>query len=274
MEKEKVRLLAIQVESIIGEYDLNIDTCKNLICANIEKYNGADILFLPEVWTVGWEPSVFADNAETLENSRAVKMLKEIAQKHSVNIVGGSFIRKSNDGKLYNTCPVINRSGEVIAKYDKNHLYSYYGADEGKYNTAGDNPVMVDIEGVKLGLTICYDIRFPEIYRAYRKSGADILVNVAAWAKSKKIPWESMVTSRAVENQSYMVAINQTGLLADGTENLGDSMIINYEGKILDKIDENEGGIYAEINLNEMYAYREKCTILNDIKKSYEVISL
>ena len=96
---------------------------------------------------------------------------------------------------------------------------------------------------------------------------------MAAWGKTKKIPWDIMTTSRAVENQTYMVALTQTGLLPDGKENLGHSMIIDYQGNILDQIEEIEGGVYAEVNLNEMYEFRSKCTILNDIKNSYEVIT-
>lgn len=271
IQKEAVRLLAIQMEALIGEFELNIDTMRNLLHANLKKYKGADFVFLPEVWTVGWHPQVFLKTAEFIEESMAVKMLKEIAKEYKTNIIGGSFIRKEND-KYYNSCPVINRNGELVAVYDKNHLFSYYGADEGKFITRGENPVMIEMDGVKVGLTICYDIRFPEIFRAYRKAGADILANLAAWGKSKKIPWDSMTTSRAVENQSYMVALTQTGLLADGTENLGHSMLIDYEGKILDEIDDIEGAIYAEVNLNKMYEFRGKCTILNDIHEGYEVL--
>ena len=271
MEKEKVRVLAIQMESVIGELDLNIDTVKNLLIANLGKFDGADFVCLPEVWTVGWHPEAFVGSAEELQDSRAVKMFSEIAKKYNTNILGGSFIRKDGD-KYYNSCPVINRKGEVVALYDKMHLYSYYGDNEGNYITKGANPVMVDIDDVKVGITICYDIRFPEIYREYRKSGADILVNMAAWGKHKKIPWDSMTTSRAVENQAYMIALTQTGMLSDGSENLGHSMIMSYEGKILDEIEEKEGGIYAELNLPEMYEFRSKCTVLKDICEKYEVI--
>ena len=271
IQKEKVRLLAIQMESVIGELDLNIDTVKNLLIANLEKYDGADFVFLPEVWTTGWYTPAFIKTAETLENSAAVKMLKEIAVKYNVNIIGGSFIRKDGE-KYFNTCPVINRDGKIAALYNKNHLFSYYGDNEGGIITKGSNPVMVELDGIKIGLTICFDIRFPEIYRAYRKAGADILVDMAAWGKTKKIPWDTMTTSRAVENQTYMVALTQTGLLPDGKENLGHSMIIDYQGNILDQIEEIEGGVYAEVNLPEMYEFRDKCTILNDIKDSYEVI--
>ena len=283
IQKEKVRLLAIQMESVIGEPSLNIDTVKNLLIANLEKYEGADFVFLPEVWTVGWYTTAFLNSAETLEDSKAIKMLSEIAKKYNTNIIGGSFIRKqifynpSDDGEgitsisYFNTCPVINRKGEVVALYDKNHLFSYYGDNEGSIITKGQNPVIVEIDGVKIGLTICFDIRFPEIYRAYRKAGADILVNMAAWGKTKKIPWDTMTTSRAIENQTYMVALTQTGLLPDGKENLGHSMIIDYNGNILDEIEDIEGGIYAEVDLAEMYKFRDNCTILKDIKNSYEV---
>lgn len=273
LEKEKVRLLAVQMESVIGELEINIDTVKNLLIAELEKYGGADFLFLPEVWTTGWETSVFPKCAEFGESAKSLAMLKEIAKKYSVNILGGSFIR-SEGGKLYNSCPIINRKGDLLGFYDKNHLFSYYGCAEGNYITRGKSPLMVELDGVKIGITICYDIRFPEIYRAYRKAGADILVNLAAWGKSKKIPWDSMTTSRAVENQTYMVALTQTGMLADGSENLGHSMILDYQGNILDEIEEKEGGIYAEINLPEMYEFRDKCKVLDDIKDSYEVKTL
>lgn len=271
MEKTKVKLLAVQMESAIGDLNLNIETVRNLLRANLEKYEGVDFVFLPEVWTVGWNCPSFEESAETFESSKAIEMLQNIAKEFSVNVIGGSFVRKEND-KLFNTCPVINRKGELIASYDKNHLFSYYGDNEGNYITRGKNPIMVEIEGVKLGLTICYDIRFPEIYRAYRKAGADILVNMAAWPKSRKIHWDSLTTARAVENQSYFIALTQTGLLADGSENLGHSMIIDFEGKVLKEIEEKEGGIYAEADLEKMYEFREKCTVLNDIKDSYEVI--
>ena len=270
VEKEKVRVLAIQMESIIGELQLNIDSVKNLLIANLEKYP-SDFVFLPEVWTVGWCPNVFKHCAEDVESSKSLDLLSQMAKKYNVNIIGGSIIRK-HGGKLYNSSPVINRNGELITFYDKNHLFSYYGDNEGDYITRGESPVIVCLDGIKIGLTICYDIRFPEIYRAYRKSGADILVNMAAWGKSKKIPWDSMTTSRAVENQTYMVALTQTGLLEDGKENLGHSMIIDYEGKIIDEIEEKEGGIYAELDLLKMYEFRDKCTVLNDIRENYEVI--
>ena len=95
---------------------------------------------------------------------------------------------------------------------------------------------------------------------------------MAAWGASKKIPWDTMTTSRAVENQCYFVALTQTGILRDGTRNLGHSMFIDYKGEILSEINEKEGAFCANIDLEEMYSFREKCRVLDDIRDSYEVV--
>lgn len=249
----------------IGDINKNYSKINNLV----SKIKDTDVIVLPEVWTVGWACDKFQTSAEKIDGSETIRFLSEIAKSKNANIIGGSFITK-RDGKYFNTCPVINRKGELVATYDKMHLYSYYGCDEGKYVSIGENPVMVELDGIKFGLTVCYDIRFPEIYRAYRKAGADILINCAAWASTKPIPWEMMTKSRAIENQTYMVAVNQFGAMEKGY-NLGHSRIIDYNGNVLSEILDGEGTIQADINLSEMYDFREKCTVLKDIQESYEV---
>ena len=271
MEKKKINLLALQIGSTIADINKNIIKVREML-DNLLISKPVDFVFLPEVWTCGWDCESFKDCAENIKTADSINMLKEIAKKYSTNIIGGSFIQKKDNGVLANTCPVINRNGELIATYEKNHLYSYYGCNEGEIVQRGSNPIIVEIEGVKIGISICYDIRFPEIYRAYRKAGADLMVNLAAWGASKKIPWDTMTTSRAVENQTFFVALTQTGVLRNGEENLGHSMILDYNGNIINEINKIEGGIFATIDLEEMYQFREKCTILKDIKDSYEVI--
>lgn len=268
---KKVVLLAIQMGSLIRNKEGNIKKVERLLSENLSIVC-ADFVFLPEVWSSGWDCEYFPDSAETIDGSESLSMLKRTAKKFGVNIIGGSFIEKKLNGRLTNTCPVINRLGELVCTYEKNHLFSYYGCDEGKYVDAGKKPVMVELDGVKLGLTICYDIRFPEIYRAYRKAGVDILVNMAAWGAEKKIPWDAMTTARAVENQTYFVALTQTGKLNNGGENLGHSMILDYKGDILAETDCSEMAISAVCDLDKMYEFRNKCKVLDDIKESYEVI--
>lgn len=265
---EKIKVLAIQMESAIADKQKNYDKISSLIDKNIA--SDTDIVILPELWAIGWACDKFGECAETGEGS-TIDFLSNLAKKYNINILGGSYVRKDGD-KLYNTCPAINRQGEIIAEYNKNHLFSYYDDSENTYITEGSNPIIVDIEGVKIGLSICYDIRFPEIYRAYRKAGADILVNMAAWPLSRKIHWDSLTCARAVENQTYMIALTQTGTLPTGAKNLGHSLIYDYSGNILDEIDIKEGAISAEINLSPMYEFRDKCTVLKDIHEKYEVL--
>ncbi|MCM1265032.1 MAG: hypothetical protein NC200_02435 [Candidatus Gastranaerophilales bacterium] len=268
---EKIKIMAVQMESAIADKYKNFDKIKTLIEKNITP--DTDIIVLPELWNVGWACDKFVEAAEYLKHSETIKFLSEIASKYNVNILGGSFVQKVDENTYYNTCPVISRKGELVAIYNKNHLFSYYDDCENKYITEGENPVIVTIDGIKIGLSICYDIRFPEIYRAYRKAGADLLVNMAAWPLSRKIHWDSLTTARAVENQTYMVALTQTGTLPTGAKNLGHSLIYDYSGNILAEIDTQEGCISAVLSFDEMNDFREKCTILKDIHSSYEVIT-
>jgi len=268
MEKNKIKISMLQMSSVIGDVEVNISKVKSLVEKSLPVES--DVLVLPEVWTVGWDCPSFRQSAQPLEDGSVFDFLSEIAKKYSVNIIGGSYITIQN-GKYYNTCPVFDRRGKFITSYSKNHLYSYYGCDEDKYVTAGDEPVMVELDGVKFGLTICYDIRFPEIYRAYMKSGADILVNCAAWGSKKSVPWEVMTKSRAVENQCYMVALTQSGHIKDDEYNLGESRIIDFQGNEVASIMSGEGIVSGVLDLDLMYDFRSKSPTVRDIKDSYEV---
>lgn len=265
---KKVNISILQMSSVLADVDANIEKINSIVEKELPE--GADLLVLPEVWTCGWSCDKFIQTAQSIERGSVIDFLKDFAQKYNINIIGGSFIEE-RAGVYYNTCPVIDRKGQLIASYSKNHLYSYYGCDEGKYITPGRNPVMVNIDGINYGLTICYDIRFPEIYRAYRKAGADILVNCAAWGSNKPVPWHMMTKSRAIENQCYMIALTQCGYIKDDEYNLGESSIIDYKGEEIASICKVEAMVSAEINLDRMYEFRSKCTILNDIKDQYEV---
>ena len=268
MDKKMMNISILQMSSVIADVEANIRKINQIVKQELPKV--CDILVLPEVWTCGWSCSHFVQTAQNLEDSSVLDFLKNVALTYNVNIIGGSFISKQGD-KFYNTCPIITRDGSLLNVYNKIHLYSYYGCDEGKYVSAGETPILVDIEGVKFGISICYDIRFPELYRAYRKAGADVLVNCAAWGASKPIAWNVMTKSRAVENQVFMVALTQCGPIEHGEYNLGQSSIIDYQGNELTFIKEKEGIVSAQIDLEEMYKFRNRCTILNDIKMNYEV---
>lgn len=265
---EKINISIVQMCAKIGDKHYNFKKVEEYIVKNIK----TDVMVLPEVWSIGWDCTQFQGCAEEINSSETINFLSNLAKEYNVNIIGGSLITKDITGKFYNTCPVFNRAGELVAVYHKNHLYSYYGSEENKYLSVGKNPVLVNLDGIKYGLTICYDIRFPEIYRAYRKASADVLINCACWASTKPIPWEMMTKSRAIENQTFMVAVNQYGQFSNGEYSLGHSRIIDYNGNVISEILNGEGIIQADLDIDGMYKFRDKCTILEDIKENYEVI--
>lgn len=269
-QTKQIKIAGIQMNSKIADIKANCEKIKNLTDKFVD--NDTDIIVFPEVWSVGWSCKDFRCCAEDFEDSLALKTLSEIAKEKNSFVIGGSLIEKTHENRYFNTCPVIDRNGNLVTKYSKNHLFSYYGDNEGDYVEVGNGPVMVNIEGINVGLTICYDIRFPEIYRAYRKAGADLLVNCAAWGLKKPIPWECMTRCRAVENQTYMIALTQSGPINERDWNIGHSRILDYKGETISEIKEQkEGAMSAVLNFDEMYDFREKCTILKDIRKSYEV---
>lgn len=277
-KNKKIKILALQMSSNIGNREANFSKVRELIENSIEQ--DTDAIVLPEVWTVGWKPSEFETSAEEIENSNTIKFLSNIAKKYNTNIIGGSFITKKNSSQLtahsslFNTCPVINRKGELVTTYDKMHLFSYYGCDEGTFVQKGEKPVLIEINGVKIGLSICYDIRFPEIYRAYAKAGADVLINMAAWPKTRAGHWEALSKARAIENQCFVVALTQSGLIGKDEWNLGHSRIIDFNGEVISEKSDGEGAMISEIKFEEMYEFRKKCTVLLDICDRYDVKSI
>ena len=119
-KKTKVKLLAIQLGSVIGNLEENIKKAEKLLNHELIQRK-VDFVFLPEVWSVGWDCPSFESCAEDVENSEAIKMLQRVAKKYDTNIIGGSIILKG----MTNSCPVVNRNGELVCIYDKNHLFSY-----------------------------------------------------------------------------------------------------------------------------------------------------
>lgn len=268
--KSELKLSALQLNSLTGDIKANIDKVNKLVTLNMEK--DTDVLILPEVWTVGWSCEEFEKSAQTIKDGTVIAFLSGLAKKYNMYVIGGSFIRKADDGKLYNSCPVIDRDGNLVALYDKNHLYSYAECTENKYITPGEKGVIVDIDGIKTGLSICYDIRFPEIYREYRKHGVQLFINVAAWGVSKPIPWEVLTKARAIENQAFMVAITQCGPIDLANWNIGHSRIIDYMGETVAEIkSQKEGFMTYTLSTEEMEKYRSEYTILKDLKNNYGV---
>lgn len=261
----KIKVLLIQNAPVIKQKEKNLlDIEKMLEKHNDEKF---DLVILPELFAVGWHPDSFIENAEAIENSITLNLLKSIAKRFNSYVIGGSLVLKESDGKLRNACPIINREGTMIDYYSKIHLFSHFVYNEGKDITAGDKGLLVKTDFGNIGISICYDIRFPELFRAYAYENADLLVEVAAWPKYRQNHWETLSKARAIENQSFMIAVSQSGHIMDDEWNLGHSMVVAPYGEVLQQTGFEACTQTIEIDLDEARKLKKSFPILKDRKE-------
>ncbi len=261
----KIKILIIQNAPTIREKNQNLEKI-NLM---LEKHKGDnfDLVILPELFAVGWHPDSFVENAETIINSPTLNLLKSIAKRFNSYVIGGSFILKENDETLRNACPILDRNGVLIDYYSKIHLFSHFVYNEGKDVTSGDKGLLVKTDFGNIGISICYDIRFPELFRAYAYEGADLLVEVAAWPKYRQNHWETLTKARAIENQSFMISVSQSGHIMGEEWNLGHSMVVAPYGEVISQIGFDECTQVVEIDLDEARKLKKDFPILKDRKE-------
>ncbi len=222
---------------------------------------GANFVALPECVTFLGRKEHHAANAETLDGDTA-QAFAQTAKRLGIWLHGGSIIEKGPDGaKDYNTTMVFNPAGERIATYRKIHLFDVDIAP-GSYRESdtylpGDQVVNTDIASINVGLSICYDVRFPELYRLLALAGAKVLMVPAAFtAFTGKDHWEVLLRARAIENQCYVLAPAQWGEHPVGRQCYGRSMIINPWGTVMATATDGEGVIVADLDMAELARLR------------------
>lgn len=233
----------------------NIDRALRLVMEAVRKK--AQWVILPEVFNYRG-PSKNKSAAELIPGPSTAPLML-VARAHKVFILAGSIYEKvKGKGKVYNTSALINDRGKVIAKYRKINLFkARVGAktiDETKTFLPGENPRLATVGGFKIGMSICYDLRFPELYRDYARKGADVLCVPSSFTKATgRAHWENLLRARAIENLCYVLAPNQIGKGAGGVATYGNSMIIDPWGKILARASDNkEQMIYVDLNKSQL----------------------
>lgn len=229
----------------------NLSEARRLIENAVEQ--GARLVVLPEFFaTMVMKEDDMVAAREQAGTGPMQKFLAEMARKHRIWIVGGSIPLVANaPNKVRNACLVFDEHGEQVARYDKIHLFNLDLGNEhyheGKTIEAGNQVVVVDSPFGRIGLAICYDLRFPELFRAM--SNVDIIVLPSAFtATTGKMHWETLVRARAIENLTYVIAAAQGGYHVNGRETHGHSMIVDPWGRILDELPRGSGVVLAEVN--------------------------
>ena len=233
--------------------------------------SGASLVVLPENFAL--MPRHESDRMHVAEDEGSGPIQLFLAQqskKSGVWLVGGSIpLMTAQRNKFYASCLVYQPDGERAARYNKIHLFDVAVSDVEAYKeseyfepglTTSDNLVCVDTPVGRIGLTICYDVRFPELYRHLSRSGALLLsVPSAFTATTGRVHWETLLRARAIENLTYVIASAQSGTHASGRDTYGHSMIIDPWGEVLGQLtDEPEGVITADIDQDKLNAVRQR----------------
>jgi predicted amidohydrolase len=203
-------------------------------------------------------------------DSKYIKSFQDFAKDNNVNIIFGSVALKK-DSKVTNTSIVINRNGEIIHKYDKIYMFNVNKEDivvkESESTIPGSKLGFFELEGVKIGLGICYDLRYPEYFQSLALKGAEIIFLPANFRKrTGELAWDHLTKARAIENQVYFCACGQTGE-SGVKERCGKTRILSYDGKIINEIEVKEGIIFADLDLNSLRKFRKDFPVLKQIKR-------
>ncbi len=260
MQNEGLNKRVVAVQMASGpNVAANLIEAERLISRSVE--SGASLIVLPENFSLMGK--VEFDQVKVAEadgQGQVQDFLAEQAAKHNIWLVGGTIPLKAADpNKVRAACLVFDNTGKRVARYDKIHLFDVALVDSAESYTesltieAGEQVVVIDTPVGKLGLTICYDIRFPELFRLLLDKGVEIFtVPCAFTALTGKAHWEVIVRARAIENLCYVIAAAQGGYHVNGRETHGDSMIVDPWGIVLDRLPRGSGFVVADIDDERM----------------------
>jgi deaminated glutathione amidase len=257
-----MRVAAVQLNST-EDKDRNIATADRLTRAAAA--DGAKLVLLPEKFNVLGTHEGYLRGAETLESGQAVDWARSTARELAIDLVAGSIVeRREGREKLGNTSIHFGPDGEIKAVYRKIHMFDVVveGKEyrESESEEAGDEIVISEArEGLPLGMTVCYDLRFPELYRILAVKGARVLLVPAAFTKvTGQAHWEILLRARAIENQAFVIAADQIGVSPPDNESYGGSMIVDPWGEILARAPDEETFIAADLDLARQDEVRDK----------------
>lgn len=261
LELNSVKAGFVQFDVVYGNYEHNL----NEVEKGLEILNKKDVelAVLPEMFSCGFDYASLREHAA--KSAEILEKIGKTAKKNSMVIAGS--LPEMEDDEIFNTMYVIEKDGSIKDSYRKIHLFSLTG--EHKRFSRGEKPVVADTSIGRLGLLICYDLRFPELSRVLTDMKADIIAVSAQWPVVRQLHWEILLQARAVENQLFVIGCNRTG--TDDREYGGSSIMVSPKGRILYRAkDQFEAGS-AELDFMEMIEYRSQIPSLEErVFESYK----
>jgi len=251
-----MRAALIQMDIQLGDPAANRARVAQLVR---EAAQGTDLVLLPELWSTGYVLPDLAGNLADREGEPSGALLSSLARECGVYIYGS--VADQRGEQVYNYATLYGPDGTLAASYDKVHLVPMMAED--RYLTPGDRLTLANLQGVKAGLAICYDLRFPELFRSLALSGAALFLVTAEWPAVRISHWRTLLAARAIENQAFVVACNRVG--ADEANRFsGHSMVIDPWGNILAEGNEGEEILRAELDLSQVAEIRRQIPVFRD----------
>jgi deaminated glutathione amidase len=256
---DRIRVACVQLTSRADKAE-NLEKTERLVAEAAA--GGADVVLLPEKWNAIGGVETLHEAAETIETGESVEAMRGWAARHGITLVGGSITeRREGREKLSNTSLVFDPDGELVALYRKIHLFDVdvggHRYRESEAEEPGEEPVVARLEGWPIGLTVCYDLRFPELYRILALEGAELVTVPAHFTLyTGKDHWHVLLRARAIENQNYIAAAAQIGETIPGKLSYGRSLIADPWGTVVAQAPDEEAVISAELDRSRLEEVR------------------
>jgi predicted amidohydrolase len=245
------------MDVILGNSDENLSKARDMTAHAAER--GTDVVIFPELWSTGYDLENAAVHSVPIGEGIFARM-SSLAREYNIH-VSGSCLSLLGPEQFGNTAVLFDNNGQMMGKYTEVHLFRLM--EEHRHLTPGDHLTLADTKWGKIGLAICYDLRFPELFRSYALSGAAAVLLMAEWPHPRLIHWQVLLRARAIENQMYMIACNRVGVSKDD-HFFGHSCIVDPRGQVLVEAGEDEELVTAEINMEEVGRARAEIPVFAD----------
>lgn len=255
-----MKITLVSLKQFWEDKKSNLELCEKYIQnASIKK---VDLIIFPEMTLTGFSNNISLI-AEDFEKSETIKQFSNLAKEFNISIIFGVVIEDNE--KALNKCLFIDNFGNILSDYSKIHPFSFSGED--KFFNPGNKLSIVEFKKFKIGLTICYDLRFPELYSSLAKE-CDLIINIANWQSKRVDHWNTLLKARAIENQIFIAGVNRTGIDGNDLEYIESSNIFNANGEKLEFEKYKDMKIY-DININFTKDFKNKFNTVNDRKVEF-----
>jgi omega-amidase len=263
----KLNITLGQMPIFLGEARRNFSNMEKVAAEAARR--GSHLVVFPELWSSGYALDRAAEYASVL-NSGIFAQISKVATQNKICIVGSTLEKRGLE--FANSASFFAPNGRMLGVYRKIHLFGLM--EEDRYLQAGSSPLLLDVPWGKTALAICYDLRFPELFRRYAVEEARVVIIPAEWPLARIEHWRALLIARAIENQCYMIATNTTGQIGD-TVFGGHSMVVDPWGKIIAEAGEEPMLLTVEVELDRVDEVRQAIPIFDDRRPdTYETLDL